>query len=152
LVGNGRDVEDIYPLTSMQAGMVFHALSQPGQNVYSEQVTFVLNGVSDPRALGTAWQQAVDHTPILRSRMIWDGVDQPLQLVQRKATVPITDLDWTQLSEAARQDELERLLDDDRGHGLDLGTAPLLRLVIAAVSDTEVQVVWTFHHVLLDGW
>ncbi|MCA1681965.1 MAG: amino acid adenylation domain-containing protein [Actinobacteria bacterium] len=152
LVGDGRGVEDIYPLTPMQAGMVFHALAQGDQGVYFEQVTFVLGGVSDARVLGAAWQQVVDRTPVLRSRVVWDGVDEPLQVVQRQVSVPVTYLDWTHLSEAARQDELVRLLDGDRAQVLDLGTAPLLRLVIAALSDTEVQVAWTFHHVLLDGW
>jgi len=60
LVGDGRGVEDVYPLTPMQAGMVFHALSQGDQGVYFEQSTFVLDGVADPRVLGAAWQHVVE--------------------------------------------------------------------------------------------
>ncbi|MGH8967384.1 MAG: condensation domain-containing protein, partial [Actinomycetes bacterium] len=152
LVGDGRGVEDVYPLTPMQAGMVFHALSQGDQGVYFEQAMFVLDGVSDPRVLSAAWQHVVDHTPVLRSRMVWEGVETPLQVVAREASVPVSYLDWTHLSPGQRHDELTRLLDSDRAQGLDVGTAPLLRLVIATLSDTEVQVVWTFHHALLDGW
>ncbi|MGH3780083.1 MAG: amino acid adenylation domain-containing protein, partial [Pseudonocardiaceae bacterium] len=152
LVGDGRGIDDIYPLTPMQAGMVFHALSQADQGVYFEQSTFVLDGVTDPRLLGAAWQHVVDHTPMLRSRVVWDNVDVPLQIVQRQVNVPVTYLDWTQWSQDQRREELTRLLDQDRAQGLDLDTAPLLRLTIATLSDTTVQVVWTFHHVLLDGW
>ncbi|MFL6150731.1 MAG: condensation domain-containing protein, partial [Pseudonocardiaceae bacterium] len=152
LIGTAHNVEDLYPLTPMQAGMVFHALSQDDQGVYFEQVTFVLDGVTDPQQLAQAWQHVIDRTPILRSRVIWDGVDQPLQLVQRQASVPVTYLDWTHLSDRQRTDELTRILDQDQAQGLDLGTAPLLRLTIATLSDTEVQLVWTFHHLLLDGW
>ncbi|MCA1695367.1 MAG: amino acid adenylation domain-containing protein, partial [Actinobacteria bacterium] len=136
----------------MQAGMVFHALSQADQGVYFEQATFVLDGVTDARVLAAAWQHVVDHTPVLRSRVVWENVDTPLQMVARQASVPITYLDWTGLSDTARHDELTRLLHEDRARGLDLDTAPLLRLVIATLSDTTVQVAWTFHHVLLDGW
>jgi hypothetical protein len=136
----------------MQAGMVFHALSQADQGVYFEQATFVLDGVTDPRTLGAAWQHVVDHTPVLRSRVVWEDVDLPLQMVARHADVPITYLDWTGLSETARGEELTRVLDEDRAQGLDLNTTPLLRLVIATLSDTTVQLAWTFHHVLLDGW
>jgi non-ribosomal peptide synthase protein (TIGR01720 family) len=82
LVGDGRGVEDVYPLTPMQAGMVFHALSQGDQGVYFEQATSVLDGVDDPRVLGAAWQHVVDHTPVLRSRVVWEGVDVPLQRVK----------------------------------------------------------------------
>ncbi|MCA1694322.1 MAG: condensation domain-containing protein, partial [Actinobacteria bacterium] len=136
----------------MQAGMVFHALSQADQGVYFEQATFVLDGVTDARVLAAAWQHVVDHTPILRSRVVWENVDAPLQVVARHATVPITYLDWTHLSDTTRHNELTQILDQDRTQGLDLNTAPLLRLVIARLSDTTVQLAWTFHHVLLDGW
>ncbi|MCA1681613.1 MAG: condensation domain-containing protein, partial [Actinobacteria bacterium] len=152
LVGDGRSVEDIYPLTPMQAGMVFHALAQGDQGVYFEQATFVLDGVDDAQVLGAAWQRVVDWTPVLRSRVVWDGVAEPLQVVQRQVSMPITYLDWTQLSDSQRREELSRLLDRDRAQGLNLATAPLLRLAIATLSDTAVQVVWSFHHVLLDGW
>src|SRR5205085_3984972 len=55
IAGDGRSIEDIYPLTPMQAGMVFHGLSQSEQGMYIQQVTFVLDGVHNPRALGAAW-------------------------------------------------------------------------------------------------
>ncbi|HEY0475668.1 MAG TPA: condensation domain-containing protein, partial [Kribbella sp.] len=119
---------------------------------YVNQVQLRLSGVADPEALATAWQRVVDRTAVLRSRIVWEAVPQPLQLVQRRAVVPITRLDWSDLPEPARQAELDRLLDADRAEGVDLTVAPLLRLVIARLSDTEVLVVWTMHHVLLDGW
>ncbi|MGC9671549.1 amino acid adenylation domain-containing protein, partial [Planosporangium sp. 12N6] len=152
LAGDGRDVEDIYPLTPMQAGMVFHSLSQRDEGVYFEQATFVLDGVPDPAVLGAAWQYVVDRTSVLRSRIVWEGVPEPVQVVQREVTVPVSYLDWRTLSEQDRDSALARVLADDRARGLDLAAAPLMRLVLARLSDTEVQVVWTFHHVLLDGW
>jgi amino acid adenylation domain-containing protein/non-ribosomal peptide synthase protein (TIGR01720 family) len=152
LAGSGRHVEDIYPLTPMQAGMVFHGLSQGGEGVYFQQATFVLDGVPDPRALAQAWQQVVDRTPMLRTSVVWEGVTEPLQLVHRSAAVPVVFHDWSRLSGERRAGELRDLLARDRAEGLDLATAPLMRLVLARLSGTEVQVVWTFHHVLLDGW
>ncbi|MGH4018676.1 MAG: non-ribosomal peptide synthase/polyketide synthase, partial [Pseudonocardiaceae bacterium] len=152
LVGNGRSVEDVYPLSPMQAGMVFHCLVDTSSGAYFNQMQLLLSSVSDPRALGAAWQAVVDRTPVLRSRVVWEGVAEPVQVVHREVTVPITYLDWTQLSDAAQEEELERLLDRDRAQGLDLGAAPLLRVAIAALPDDKVQLVWTLHHVLLDGW
>ncbi|HEY0475424.1 MAG TPA: amino acid adenylation domain-containing protein, partial [Kribbella sp.] len=111
-----------------------------------------LSGVTDPQALGLAWQQVVDRTSVLRSRIAWEGVPEPLQVVQREATVPVSYLDWSDLPESAQQAELVMLLDAGRLEGLDLTTAPLLRVAIAALSPTEVHLVWTLHHVLLDGW
>jgi amino acid adenylation domain-containing protein/non-ribosomal peptide synthase protein (TIGR01720 family) len=124
------DVEDVYPLTPMQAGMVFHGLSQ---DVYCQQIGFVLDGVPDSSKLADAWQQVVDCTPVLRSSVLWEDVEEPLQVVHKTVRVPITRLD------SAEQ-------------RFDLGTAPLMRVAITRLSATEVRVLWTFHHVLLDGW
>ncbi|HYS38899.1 MAG TPA: amino acid adenylation domain-containing protein, partial [Pseudonocardiaceae bacterium] len=133
----GRDVADIYPLTPTQTGMVFH------QGIYVQQITFVLDGVPDPTVLGRAWQRVVDRTPMLRTSIVWDGVEQPLQIVHTDVTLPVTYHErW----------DLTDFLARDRAQGIDLAEAPLIRVAIARLNATEVQVVWTFHHVLLDGW
>ncbi|HEX6471811.1 MAG TPA: amino acid adenylation domain-containing protein [Streptosporangiaceae bacterium] len=152
VAGDGRAVEDVYPLTPMQAGMVYHWLSHGDQGVYLQQVAFVLDGVTDPAVLAAAWQRVVDRTAVLRSRVVSDGVPAPVQVVDRRATVPVTHLDWSALPEAARRERMDRLLDRDRRAGMDIGAAPLLRLALARLSDSAVQVVWTFHHLVLDGW
>ncbi|WP_420803558.1 amino acid adenylation domain-containing protein [Saccharothrix deserti] len=142
--------EDAYPLTPMQAGMVFHGLGD--QNLYFQQTTFVVDGVTDPAEFARAWQRVVDRTPVLRSSVLWEDVREPLQVVHEHARVPFTFLDWSDLDENARADRLRELLAEDRAQGLDLGVAPLMRVAIARLSPTSVQVLWTFHHVLLDGW
>ena len=147
LAGDGRDVEDIYPLTPAQAGMLFHRLTGGGRHAYLQQVTFVQSDVPDPAALGRAWQRVVDRTPVLRSQVVWDGLDAPVQVVHRQVTLPVEHRDWT-----TEPEDLDAVLAADRDAGLDLGEIPLLRLLLARVSATEVRVVWTFHHLLLDGW
>jgi amino acid adenylation domain-containing protein/non-ribosomal peptide synthase protein (TIGR01720 family) len=152
IAGNGQGIEDIYPLTPMQAGMVFHGLVQEERGLYVEQITFVLDGVTDPQQLGAAWQQVVDRTPALRSRISWDGSAGPLHVVRRDVSLPVSYADWRHLSQQELRDELRMSLDCDRAEGLELSAAPLMRVALARLSDTEVQVIWTFHHVLLDGW
>ncbi|HET9254780.1 MAG TPA: amino acid adenylation domain-containing protein, partial [Pseudonocardiaceae bacterium] len=152
VVGNGRSIEDVYPLTPMQAGMVFHALAQGDQAVYLEQFTLVLDGVPDPWVLGAAWQHVADRTPVLRSSVVWDGVEEPVQLVHHRVEVPVEYHNWAELPPALREEKTQRLLTRDREEGFDLSSAPLLRVRLARLSDTQVQVVWTFHHMLLDGW
>jgi amino acid adenylation domain-containing protein/non-ribosomal peptide synthase protein (TIGR01720 family) len=151
LAADGRSVEDIYPLTPMQAGMLFHSLVDGSSGAYLNQMLLRLSGVADPQALGAAWQRVVDRTPVLRCRVVWEGVDRPLQVVQRAVPVPVTHHDWTGLDEVGWQGRRDRLLADDRARGLDLSTAPLLRLAIARLP-ADVLVVWTFHHLLMDGW
>ncbi|WP_221351969.1 non-ribosomal peptide synthetase [Streptomyces beigongshangae] len=152
LVGTGRDVEDLYPLTPTQAGMVVHGLDGTGQGLYVEQITFVVDGARDPRLLAAAWQHVVDRTPVLRTAVVLSGVPVPLQAVRRTAVLPVTEHDWSALAPDARQEALERLLAEDKARGLPLDRAPLLRLALVRLGPDRVRVVWTFHHVLLDGW
>ncbi|MFH8336566.1 non-ribosomal peptide synthase/polyketide synthase [Streptomyces sp. AM6-12] len=148
VAGTGRDVADIYPLTPMQAGMLFHSLLDPAGRTYVNQVQLVLNGVTDPRTLAEAWQQTADANPVLRTHLVWQETPQPLQVVRHRATVPVTHHDWS----GRTADDLDRLLAEDRERGIDLGAAPLMRLTLIRLAPDRVRLVWTFHHVLLDGW
>ncbi|WP_433730545.1 non-ribosomal peptide synthase/polyketide synthase [Actinoplanes sp. CA-051413] len=152
VAGDGRNVEDVYPLTPLQAGMVFHSLVDEDSGVYADRTQLRLGGVTDPAALAAAWQRVVDRTPALRTAVVWEGVDQPVQVVHREVTLPVTHHDWRALDDAARADALRSLLAEDLAAGVELTAAPLMRLAIARTADDEVLVVWTSHHVLLDGW
>ncbi|WP_128430369.1 non-ribosomal peptide synthetase [Streptomyces cyaneus] len=152
VVGDARDVEDVYPLTPMQSGMLFHSLAEPDAGAYFEQMTFVLDGVSDPTLLERAWQHVTEHLEVLRGSLVWDDVERPLMVVHRHVDTPVTHLDWRGLPEPEQREHLDRYLAEDRARGLDLSRAPLLRLALIRVTDTSVRVVRTSHHVLLDGW
>ncbi|SMD26148.1 non-ribosomal peptide synthase domain TIGR01720/amino acid adenylation domain-containing protein [Kibdelosporangium aridum] len=148
----GPTAQDIYPLTPMQAGMVFHDLSEPDEGTYFQQTTFVLGGVTNVMRLAKAWQYIVSQTPVLRSSIVWQGVEEPVQVVREGVTLPVNVLDWSRYSEARRQRALQSLLARDRAEGIDLSKAPLMRITMARLPGDEVRVLWTFHHVLLDGW
>ncbi|MFF8597264.1 amino acid adenylation domain-containing protein, partial [Streptomyces sp. NPDC015220] len=152
IAGDGRDVEDVFPLTPMQSGMLFHTLSDPGSGAYFEQMSFVLDGVTDPGLLERAWQHVTDHLEILRGAVVWEGVDRPLLVVRRHVVTPVVHLDWRGLDADEQARALERHLARDRARGIDLSAAPMARLAVARTSDTSVRVVRTSHHVLLDGW
>ncbi|MET9696662.1 amino acid adenylation domain-containing protein [Streptomyces sp. NPDC006529] len=155
IAGHGsaaKETEDIHPLTPMQAGMLFHTLSEPGSGAYFEQLTFALDGVRDPHLLAAAWQSVADHTEVLRSSLVWQGTERPLMVVGRRAELPVTHLDWRTLTAEQQRGALRAFLAEDRARPLDLSTAPLMRLALIRLSDSTVRLVCSFHHILLDGW
>ncbi|MEU5692153.1 non-ribosomal peptide synthase/polyketide synthase [Actinosynnema sp. NPDC020468] len=131
------DVEDVHPLTPLQAGMLFHSLVDDG-TAYFNQLRVRLSGVDSARRLGEAWRRVVDRTPVLRSSVVWEGVDVPVQVVRRDVVLPV---DYGPVRP-----------EEDAERGLDLTTAPLMRLTLDQVSADEVDLLWTSHHLLLDGW
>ncbi|GAA4545283.1 non-ribosomal peptide synthase/polyketide synthase [Amycolatopsis samaneae] len=152
LVGSGREVEDVYPLTPTQSGMLFHSLVESGNGVYFNQICVALDGIPDPEVFGRAWQCVVDRVPVLRSSVVWDGVPEPVQVVHRDVSLPITHLDWRHLTETEQRHQFDFVVEHERKQGADLSTPPLLRVVIARTSDTGVRLGLVFHHILLDGW
>ncbi|MFI0776429.1 non-ribosomal peptide synthase/polyketide synthase [Streptomyces sp. NPDC021212] len=152
LVGDGRGTEDVYPLTPLQEGMLFHRLVGDGKDVYLDQATLTLAGVGDPQAFALAWQQTVDRTPVLRSGVVWEDVERPVQFVRHRAAVPVTHVDWRELPEERRAAELDRLRERDLALGLDLAAPPLMRLTLVQLPGDQVELIWTSHHLILDGW
>ncbi|MFD8922917.1 amino acid adenylation domain-containing protein, partial [Streptomyces sp. NPDC059569] len=152
IAGDGREIEDVYPLTPLQSGMLFHALAEPDSPAYLEQFAFTLDGVDDLARLANAWQRTVERSDALRVSLAWEAVGEPVQMVHRQVTVPVTNLDWSGTDEAGQETLLRDFLREDRARGLDLTAAPLMRVTLARTADDVVRVVWTFHHLLLDGW
>ncbi|MGW7486404.1 non-ribosomal peptide synthase/polyketide synthase [Streptomyces sp. NPDC054786] len=152
LAGDGRAVEDILPLTPLQEGMLFHRLVGGADDVYLDQATLLLDGVADPRAFARAWQRVVDRTPALRTSVVWEQVPVPLQIVHRRATVPTVHVDWRELDDERGTAELARLQAEDLARGLDLGTPPLMRLTLIRLPGGRLRLLWTSHHLILDGW
>ncbi|GAB2776620.1 non-ribosomal peptide synthetase [Streptomyces chlorus] len=152
LAGDGRDVEDVLPLTPLQEGMLFHRLVGGPDDVYVDQAVLLLDGVADPHALAAAWQRVTERTPALRTCVVWEDVPVPLQVVRRDVRVPVTHLDWRDLDETERAERLARLRADDLARGIDLAAAPLMRLTLVRLPDARLHLLWTSHHLILDGW
>ena len=89
---------------------------------------------------------------MLRTSFVYKHVDHPLQIVHRRAEVPIEHHDLRLLSPSDREQRLQQFLADDRGRPFSLETAPLVRLAVLQLEDDVHEVVFTSHHMLLDGW
>jgi amino acid adenylation domain-containing protein/non-ribosomal peptide synthase protein (TIGR01720 family) len=152
LAGKHPGLEDVYPLTPMQEGMLYHTLSAPGSGVYVEHLTWKFHGPLDEPAFVRAWGRAAERHTILRTALLWEGVDRPLQVVSRRVEASWDRLDWRDLAGYEQEGELERFLASDMRRGYDLARAPLQRLAIMKLADEVHQFVWSHHHVLLDGW
>nr|WP_253835268.1 non-ribosomal peptide synthase/polyketide synthase [Actinokineospora globicatena] len=152
IAGDGSDIEDIYPLTPLQAGMVFHSLVDPDNGAYVDQVRLVLDGVTEPTALVAAFQTVVDRTPVLRTAVVWADVAEPVQVVRRAVRLDADVRDWRDLSARDQDKALSHLLAEDRAREFTLDTAPLMRISVLRLTEDRVLLVWASHHVLLDGW
>ncbi|HZI09046.1 MAG TPA: amino acid adenylation domain-containing protein, partial [Myxococcus sp.] len=89
---------------------------------------------------------------VLRTSFVWEGLDAPLQRVHPLAVLPIEEQDWRGLSPGQQAERFEALLAEDRARGFDLRQPPLMRLTLARLDGGSWRVLWTHHHLLMDGW
>ena len=148
---NQPNIEAIYPLTPLQQGMLFHAISAPGSGEYVNQVHITLPELH-VAAFKQAWQQAVDRHAILRTLFVWENRPQPLQVVRKAITLRFTECDFRELPEPAQRDALSALLQAERRQDFVLAEAPLMRLQLVRRTETTYVLVWTYHHLITDGW
>ncbi len=147
-----ENIEDIYELSPMQEGLLFHTLYEPDSSVYFEQLNHLMYGKIDIPAFERAWQQVVDRHPILRTSFHWDDIEKPLQVVHRQVKLPFEWQDWRRLYAAEQEERFDAYLKADRVRGFKLQEAPLMRLALLQLTEESFYVVWSFHHILLDGW
>lgn len=146
---NERVIES-YPLTPMQQGILFNSLRAGGGLVEIEQIVARLDHELDVPRLRAVWAWASDRHSALRTCFRIDD-SEPRQLVHAHAPMPFEQRDHSRLSESGREEELGRFLEEDRERGFDLTKPPLSRLTLFTHGQKNHVLVWTFHHVILDG-
>lgn len=147
-----KNVADIYPLTPTQLGMLYHTLREPEAGHYFEQVRCDLLGNLNLEWLQQAWRHVIAAHPPLRSIFLWEGVDNPLQIVRQNVDVPWQILDWRKKDVDEQKEGLDDLCQSFRQSGFVLDKAPLLNFAAVRLTDQKTHFVWNFHHMLLDGW
>jgi amino acid adenylation domain-containing protein/non-ribosomal peptide synthase protein (TIGR01720 family) len=147
-----KQIEDAYPLSPTQQGILFHALYAPDSGMYVEQLACVLRGELNLAAFAQSWQYLIDRHPILRSAFVWKNIKEPAQAVGRRVKLPLRSHDWRTLPTAEQQARLAAFLVEDRRRGFELTAAPLMRLALFRLSESDYRFVWSSHHLLLDGW
>ncbi|MER5502748.1 amino acid adenylation domain-containing protein [Streptomyces sp. NPDC002561] len=147
-------------LSPMQAGMLFQSLAETADGTadsaevrpYVVQFVDEFTGPLDVARFRRGWQEVVDRHTILRSSFTMDGESGARQTVHARAEIPFDEVDWRDTDADARRERLERLLADDRSRGFDPARPPLMRFTLARTATDRTIVIWSFHHLLLDGW
>jgi amino acid adenylation domain-containing protein len=148
------EIEDCYPLSPMQEGMLFHTLMNPGSGIYLMQQFYAWEGRLDREAFGRAWQRVIDRHPMLRTSFMWKELQAPLQVVHRRVAAEdvIQDLNWADMSDEQQQIRMGEMLEQELKEGLDFEQAPLMRIRLVRRGHDRYAIVRSFHHILTDDW
>ncbi|MBN3005209.1 amino acid adenylation domain-containing protein [Chromobacterium alkanivorans] len=145
-------VETMLPLTPTQQGLLFHTLKSPDSGVYYEQVACAFHAALDAADYRRALEAVIARHGVLRTGFLWDGPSKPVQVVFRDVELPWVEEDWRQFDPEEQQRRLAAYRDADRRPGFHLSRAPLMRCALFRTGEQRYEFVWSYHHLLLDGW
>ncbi|MEU0538742.1 amino acid adenylation domain-containing protein [Nocardia sp. NPDC005978] len=144
---------EVWPLTPLQSGMLFHALlAESSVDAYMTQFTVDIGGGVDIERLHAAAQAVLDRHQNLRAAFAEDGDGNPVQVVVDGLEVPWRYVDLGELPAEAAAAETARILADDLADHFDMAAAPLLRFTLIRTAADAYRVVVASHHILIDGW
>ncbi|MEK8127215.1 amino acid adenylation domain-containing protein [Paenibacillus filicis] len=146
-----REVEDVWALSPMQEGLLFHYVMEPESAQYLEQLVLRLLGDIDPDCFRQSWQAVMNANEILRTVYRWEKLDKPVQIIRKHREPSISFVDLSELDELGREAALAVLQERDKAEGIDLRREPF-RLALCRLGRSTYALILTYHHILLDGW
>lgn len=145
-------LEDAYPLTQLQLGMLFHSEYIPESAIYHDVFSLHLQIEFEPVAFGRSIQQLVDSHPVLRTSFDFTNFSGPLQLVHRTSFIPIEIDDLSAESVEQQNHLIEEFIGREKGTHFEWTRPSLLRIQIHKRGELDFQLTMSFHHAILDGW
>ncbi|MDE2470934.1 MAG: methyltransferase, partial [Bradyrhizobium sp.] len=151
-VGGPKQVEDIYPASPTQKGILFHTFYEPKSAIYVTSLSLRLLGTLDVEAFASAWQFVVDRHSVLRTAFVGLELETPLQVVLRHVEMDLIRIDRSELSASEQASYLRQLELSIGGSDFEHVRPPLMRLCLVRLARDVHQLLWISHHVLFDGW
>src|SRR5262249_2061246 len=145
LIATSDGIEELYPLSPIQQGMLFHSLISPQRDVYVGQLQFTLAGELELPAFEKAWQQAIEKHECLRAAFCWQDLEAPIQVVHKNVLIEPSYHDWSDCSLEQQQLMLDSLSEAERRAGFALMAPPLMRLALVRLSPQSWRCMWTHH-------
>ena len=145
-------VEDAYPLTRLQHGMIFHSELDPESAVYHDIFTYHVRARFDLAALRTALERLLARHPVLRTSVRLAGFSEPLQLVHRSVEPPLEFEEMGHLPAAEVDARAAAWMEEEKRRPFVWERAPLMRFSVYGRGEDGFQLNMSCHHAILDGW
>ncbi|WP_338532882.1 amino acid adenylation domain-containing protein [Paenibacillus peoriae] len=150
--GHLGEIENIYSLTPMQKGMWFHSALDRQTAAYFEQTRFTMRGALDVQLFERSWMELAKRHLVLRANFVKGPAGEPLQIIYRDKPVGFEYEELLHLQVDEKQAYLDKKAEDDKLRGFDLEHDALVRVTILRTEEQSYHVLWSFQHILMDGW
>ncbi|MDR0268640.1 non-ribosomal peptide synthetase [Paenibacillus sp.] len=142
----------VYNLTPMQEGMLFHTYLNPESTAYFEQFSCIVSGQLDVGLLESSFNALIEKYDVLRLNFLHENMKNPKQIVFKKRVMSIFYENVSHLDEAEQVQYIQRFVQADQKKGFDLAKDMLLRAAVLQMDDHRYKLIWSYHHIIMDGW
>ena len=146
------NIKDLCECSPLQKGILFHALDQPKNPAYFQQISFSIRGSLSLPSVKTALKKLIQKYESLRTVFSYQDFKEPIQIILKETELSFRSIDCSHLTESESSQQLQTVLKDDREQGFDLTRGPLIRFFLFRLKAEHYVMVWSFHHILMDGW
>src|SRR5215467_3576554 len=143
---------DFYPLSPLQHGLLFHSVPGSTSGLYVIQISCVLEGDFNIADFERTWAKLIQRHEAFRTFFVWEGLKSPIQVVERGAPLDLRRFDGRHLDGAQQEEFVEALLESDREEPFDLAKPPLMRVLLVDLGEKRHHLIWSIHHLIIDGW
>ncbi|WP_339788681.1 amino acid adenylation domain-containing protein [Paenibacillus sp. FSL R7-0313] len=150
--GHLGEIENIYSLTPMQKGMWFHSALDRQTAAYFEQTRFTMRGALDVQLFERSWMELAKRHLVLRANFVKGPAGEPLQIIYRDKPVGFEYEELLHLQVDEKQAYLDKKAEEDKLRGFDMEHDALVRFTILRTEEQSYHVLWSFQHILMDGW
>ena len=147
-----NNVEDVYSLSPLQEGILFHYIMEEHSTAYFVQTIVTLKGELDVELLELTFNKVIEKYDILRTVFIYKKTKKPRQVLLKQATIDIFFKDISHPGEAERTDITVHFQEKDDQRRFDLSKEIPMRISLLKTGLSRFVLVWTFHHIIMDGW
>ena len=147
-----KKIENVYPLTPLQEGMLFHNIFDPNSTAYILQDVLSFNYNIDSQYLTDALKLLSKRYSVLRTSFVYKGMKDIYQVVLRERIPEIKEYDFSNLENDKKEKEINKIISNDLNRGFDLKNDTLLRLIHIKYSEGIDKIIFTMHHIIVDGW
>ncbi|WBW99495.1 non-ribosomal peptide synthetase [Oceanirhabdus sp. W0125-5] len=147
-----EEIQAMYNLSPMQQGMLFHKIQNEESTMYFEQISFEIEGKVDIRIMQNSFNELIKRHDILRTIFIYENVQKPIQIVLKERQNIIHYKDICSLDNREKMEYIKKIKYTDRKNGFDLRKDNLFRLFILKIEEKKHIMIWSHHHIIMDGW
>lgn len=147
-----EQIQDIYPLTPLQEGLLFHNVLNRMSTNYVVQTVFSLPYSVDEEKMKIAFELLMARYDVLRTVMYYHNTSMPLQIVLKNREPEFQVIDLMELEEQERDHVFAKVKQDDIDRGFNLEEDSVIRMTLIRISEELYKMFFTIHHIVVDGW